>query len=79
MSDIDTAVQRLTAWVRDYGDSKPREFIGDVTMLLVAAKESSRLHGEIERLRDIVAHCRRYAPSVVAAAEGAPMQQGAGL
>lgn len=39
-TDFDIAIERLTAWVRDYGDSKPKVFIGDVSMLLLAAREA---------------------------------------
>lgn len=38
MTDAEIAIERLTAWVRDYGDAKPRGFIGDISMLLVIAK-----------------------------------------
>ena len=61
MSDFDTAVQRLTAWVRDYGDSKAREFIGDVSMLLVAAKENYQLRRDIERQHKSLLECHRWA------------------
>jgi hypothetical protein len=40
MTDAEAAIERLTAWVRDYGDSKPQAFVGDVSMLLLIAKES---------------------------------------
>jgi hypothetical protein len=53
MSDFDTALQRLTAWVRDYGDSKPREFIGDLSLVLLAAKENYELRREIDNLRSL--------------------------
>lgn len=39
-SDFDTAIQRLTAWIRDYGDAKPTAFVGDLSMVLLAAKET---------------------------------------
>jgi hypothetical protein len=38
-----------------------------------------RSEAEIERLQAIIEHCRRYAPSVVAAAEGQRMQQDQGV
>lgn len=38
MSDAEIALERLTAWVREYGDSKPQVFVGDVSMLLAIAK-----------------------------------------
>ena len=41
-TDFDIAIERLTAWVRDYGDAKPKEFIGDVSILLLAAREARR-------------------------------------
>ena len=40
MTDAQIALERLTAWVRDYGDQKPKEFVRDITELLIAAKES---------------------------------------
>ena len=40
MTDLEEAISRLTAWVRDYGDSKPAAFVGDVSILLQVAKES---------------------------------------
>ena len=39
-TDFDIAIERLTAWVRDYGEAKPKVFIGDVSMLLLAAREA---------------------------------------
>jgi hypothetical protein len=38
MTDAEIAIERLTDWVRDYGDAKPKEFIGDISLLLVIAK-----------------------------------------
>jgi predicted secreted protein len=38
MTDAEIAIERLTALVRDHGDSKPQAFIGDVSMLLTIAK-----------------------------------------
>jgi hypothetical protein len=51
MSDFEIAVQRLTAWIRDYGCGKSREFQGDLSIVLVAAQDSVRQQDEIERLR----------------------------
>lgn len=48
MSDFDHAVQRLTAWLRDYGDAKPKVFIGDVTMVLLAAQDYGRMLKRLE-------------------------------
>ena len=47
MSDYDDAVSRLTARVRQYGDTKPRVFIGDVTMVLLAAQDAVRLQAKL--------------------------------
>lgn len=50
MTDMELAVSRLTAWLRDYGDDKAKAndtskaFIGDVTMVVMAAKEQLRQH-----------------------------------
>ena len=49
-------------------------------------EQLSRSHAEVRNILErqniellaIVAYCRRYAPNVVAAAEGALMQQGSG-
>lgn len=54
MSDFDDAVQRLTAWLRDFGDSKPRVFIGDLSIVLLAARDTKRQQAEIERLRAFI-------------------------
>ena len=50
MSDFDTAVQRLTAWLRDFGPTKAKPFVDDVTIVLCAAKETVRQADEIARL-----------------------------
>ncbi|MCP4784756.1 MAG: hypothetical protein GY903_26195 [Fuerstiella sp.] len=39
-TDAEIAIIRLTAWVRDYGDTKGSVFAGDVSMLLLIARES---------------------------------------
>jgi len=48
--DFDIAMQRLTTWVRDYGDTKPREFIGDITIVLMVARDVDRQRQTIEKL-----------------------------
>ena len=40
MSDLEMAIQRLTAWLRDYGNARPQVFRGDLSRVLRAAKES---------------------------------------
>ena len=42
--DGEIAVERLTAWLRDYGDEKPRVFIGDVSHAVLMAKQLLREH-----------------------------------
>ena len=44
MTDAEIAVQRLTAWVRDFGDKKEPAFIGDLSMVLLLAKAQLREH-----------------------------------
>lgn len=51
MSDLEIAIERMSGWLRDYGDKKPVVFIQDVTMLLVAAQGCIKADAEIERLR----------------------------
>lgn len=51
MSDFDTAVQRLTAWLRDYGPTKAKPFVDDVTIVLCAAKDTERLTRELDDAR----------------------------
>lgn len=46
MTDAEVAIERLTAWVRDYGDKKPKEFIGDISMLLVLAMGARKANAE---------------------------------
>ena len=46
-SDFDIAVQRLTAWIRDYGDEKTPVFIGDLSIVLLAAQDAKKLAAEI--------------------------------
>ena len=53
-TDLDIAIERLTAWVRDYGDAKPKEFIGDVSLLLLAARECRSARDECERLTGLL-------------------------
>lgn len=40
MTDAQTAVQRLTAWIGQYGDQKQPEFIGDLSMVVLIAREA---------------------------------------
>ena len=67
MTDAEAAIERLTAWVRDYGDSKPQAFIGDVSMLLLIAKESQAnieaLKAALVSIRDSP-HCRYANPDM---------------
>jgi len=52
MSDIDYAIYRLTAWLRDYGPEKSPRFVKDVAIAMDAAKEAAHKQEEIERLLD---------------------------
>jgi len=45
MNDLEIAIERLTSWIREYGDNKPKVFVGDVSIILLAAKESSAREG----------------------------------
>lgn len=60
MTDAVIAIERLTAWVRDFGDNKPKAFIGDISMLLVIAKDAihSPLAKEVNRRRGEMAGLR---------------------
>lgn len=51
MTDFDIAIERLACWVRDYGDEIPKALVGDVTMVLAAAKDLKRIADENEALR----------------------------
>jgi hypothetical protein len=55
MTDREAAIQRLTAWVRDCGDAKPRAFFGDVSILLMIAKEQQ---AKIEALKSALLSIR---------------------
>jgi hypothetical protein len=44
MTDFEVAVERLTAWLRDYGPTKNKPFVDDVTIVLYVAKQAA-LHG----------------------------------
>lgn len=55
MSDLETAIQRITHWLREYGDTKQKAFVGDVTMLLIAAKDCERLTAERDEAREAAA------------------------
>ena len=52
MTDFDVAIQRLTAWIRDHGDAKPKEFIGDLSIVLLAAKDSRNLKYRLKKFVD---------------------------
>lgn len=48
---LDTAIERLTAWIRDFGHQKQPQFIADLTVVLAAARcvsviERKELPGE---------------------------------
>lgn len=41
MTDFDHAFQRLTVWIRDYGDQKQPVFIADLSIVLSTAKDAA--------------------------------------
>jgi len=41
--ELDSAILRVSAWIRDYGDQKEPAFIADCTTLIKAANEVERL------------------------------------
>lgn len=51
MTDFETAVQRLTAWLRDYGPTKSWPFVDDITLVLTVAKEAARYSEENVQLQ----------------------------
>jgi len=52
------AISRTTAWLRDYGDTKPREFVDDLRVLMEMAKESQKKpKGWLQRLVVAVGGC----------------------
>lgn len=42
MTDLDGAVERLRAWIRDFGHLKQPVFINDLTMVLDVLKEQGK-------------------------------------
>ena len=52
MSDIDEAISRITAWIRDYGDQKNPTFVADLLVVLSAAKDSKRLQSIVSTICD---------------------------
>jgi len=48
VTDAQIAVQRLTAWIGQYGDQKQPEFIGDLSMVVLIARDAL-LKNEKER------------------------------
>ena len=47
-TDLDIAIERLTAWIRDYGDSKEPVFIGDLSMVVLAARDHRNLTAKLD-------------------------------
>ena len=41
-SDLEVAIERLTNWMRDYGELKSPTFIGDLSIVLLAANERTK-------------------------------------
>ena len=55
-TDFEIAVSRLTAWLRDYGDTKGREFVGDITLVLLTAKAFPRMQQQRDEARQAARH-----------------------
>lgn len=53
-NDFDIAVSRMTHWLGEYSDSKPKAFVGDVTLLLAAAKHARQLEAKLAEVTDLV-------------------------
>ena len=58
MTDFEIAIQRMTTWLRDFGPSKEKAFTGDLSIILLSAKDAPRLQEiiadktkEVDRLR----------------------------
>jgi len=65
MTDAEIAVERLMAWIRDFGDKKEPAFIGDLSMVLLLAKEHLRKPAdEKQTLRRIASIVREAADHV---------------
>ncbi len=58
-SEYDVAQQRLTAWIRDYGDQKEPIFIKDLSLILSAAKENYQLQRDKSDLTTILKDARK--------------------
>ena len=53
MSDIVDTINRLEAWVRNYGHEKQPAFIADLKVLIGAAKAVSRAVELLQNLEDV--------------------------
>ena len=53
MSDLVDEINRLEAWVRNYGHEKQPEFIADLRTLIAAAKTISRAVELLQGLEDV--------------------------
>lgn len=50
MTDFEVAVERLTAWLRDYGPTKNKPFVDDITIVLCVAKGAERADKKVTDL-----------------------------
>lgn len=51
MSDFEIAIERLTNWLKKHQDDlQHREFIGDITHVLLVAKEAARLEEKLAEM-----------------------------
>jgi hypothetical protein len=64
MSDFEIAIQRMSAWLRDYGGTKPREFVGDCAILLLAAKDLAEAQQKLSAAQAIIDRLPKTADGV---------------
>lgn len=66
MTDAEIAIERLSAWIRDHGDAKPKAFIGDVAILLVVARDALRSTADQSRLDTLLGQVEQHFQGVKA-------------
>ena len=61
MSDLVDEINRLEAWIRNYGHEKQPEFIADLRALIAAAKNAVRAVEMLEGLEGVTVTMDDYA------------------
>ena len=64
MSNLDEAISRITAWIRDYGDQKTPVFIADLTEVMFAAKNCKQYRERFEALERSTAEASEKAREI---------------